>query len=50
MKRNALEEIKKLVKRNPESIIKDDRVCLDGSFDPENDDVCFTLSIVDLYF
>lgn len=37
MKQNILDEIKKIVKINPNGIINDDdRICLDASFDPDN--------------
>ena len=36
MRKSTLDEIRKLVKLNPSSVVKDDRVCLDNSFYPDD--------------
>lgn len=36
MKKTTLEEIKQLIRRNPSSIINEDQICLDATFDPDN--------------
>lgn len=36
MKKSTLEEIKQLIRRNPNSIVNEDQIFLDASFDPDN--------------
>lgn len=36
MKKSTLEGIKQVIRRNPSSILNEDQICLDASFDPDN--------------